>query len=69
MQDELDKVKTKVEIHVSSLTCNKFASVETKVVELNQIICNYYFKDELLDIILSIKDIQMRSLYNRNTTI
>lgn len=38
---ELDKIKTKFGIHTSPLTCNKHVFLETKIVDLNQIMCKY----------------------------
>lgn len=41
LKNDLDKSKTKIDIHVSSSTSNKCSSLETKVVELKQIIFKY----------------------------
>ncbi|KAI5417674.1 hypothetical protein KIW84_042330 [Lathyrus oleraceus] len=49
----IDKVKERVDIHASSSTCNKCRSLETKIVDLNQIIYKYEKGKNVLDNILS----------------
>lgn len=41
MQEELDKIKSKFDIYASSSTHDKCISLETKIVDLNQVIWNY----------------------------
>jgi len=41
MQDELDKVKSDINTKIDYLTCNKCASLESQIDELNQVICKY----------------------------
>lgn len=53
LQNELEKSKTKIDIHISSSTCKKRASLESKVVELNKIIGKYEKEKHCLDNVLS----------------
>lgn len=55
LYNELDKVKTKVNIHASWSTCNKCASIETKIVELYQIIDKHEKGKHGLSSVLSIQ--------------
>lgn len=45
-----NKIKAKIDIHGSSSTRNKCASLETKIIDLNQIIFKYE-KDKIIWIV------------------
>ena len=49
MQDELDKVKSKEDAQNDCLTCDKCHTLELKIFELNQVICNYDKATKCLD--------------------
>lgn len=53
MQNDLDKDKTKINIHASSSTCKKCVYLEIKVVELNKMISKYEKGKQGLDSVLS----------------